>query len=285
MSTPPLPSFVVVGAPRSGTTSLWHYLRVHPDVFMAPKKELQFFTSATMPGGIEGYRANFKGWRGEQAVGEASPQYMYSGEAMQRMASALPDARLLVLLRNPVDRAYSEYWRRKSNGRETRSFGNVVASGHSNGRETRSFGDVVASGHANYMERSRYLPFLERVSELYPREALRVELFEELTHRPRDVYRSVCEHLGISTEFAPPGLGERTNSFVRFRSLRFRKFHRRLPGHLRKIVGRLNATKDTYPEMDHSLRGELLAEFREDNARLAAWLGRDLAIWEMGFEP
>lgn len=268
MDVPPLPNFVVVGAPRSGTTSLWHYLRAHPDVFMAPSKELRFFNSDAVAGGLDEYRANFKGWRGERAVGEASPQYMYSTDAMRRMVELLPDARLIVVLRSPVDRAYSDYWLRAATG-----------------QEHRSFPEVIAAGGSVYVKRGRYLPFLQQVCELYPRAALRIELFEELVGSPGSVYRSVCEHLGVAPDFVPPALGKQTNSFVRFRSLRFRKFHRRLPDRLRKVVGRLNATKDEYPEMDGALRTELHASFRDDNERLANWLGRDLSAWDQEEQP
>jgi hypothetical protein len=144
---------------------------------------------------------------------------------------------------------------------------------------------VLATGGSVYVKRGRYLQYLEQVCELYPRDALRVELFEELVSSPRRVYGAICEHLGVDTDFVPPELGKQTNSFVRFRSLRFRRFHRRLPGRLRKIVGRLNATKDEYPEMDAAHRAELQDSFRDDNARLAAWLGRDLSVWEPEGQP
>jgi hypothetical protein len=268
MSAPPLPNFVVIGAPRSGTTSLWHYLRDHPEVFMAPSKELRFFNSDAGIGDVDEYRANFRGWRGERAIGEASPQYMYSADAMRRMAQVLPQSRLVVVLRNPVDRAYSDYWLRAATG-----------------QELRSFAEVVAAGGTVYVKRGRYLQYLEQVCELYPRDVLRVELFEELVSSPRRVYGSICDHLGVATDFVPAELGKQTNSYVRFRSLRFRKFHRRLPGRLRKVVGRLNATKDEYPEMEASIRATLHESFADDNERLAKWLGRDLSVWGPEGQP
>src|SRR5215210_1748036 len=133
-----LPNFLVIGAGKSGTTSLYHYLRQHPDVYMSPVKEPLFFAAeggrirfpgpdgrmisrAANPGAVtrmKDYRALFAGVSGKKAVGEASPQYLYTPEAPLRIKHYVPEAKLIAVLRNPVERAYSAFLHRTRLGRE-----------------------------------------------------------------------------------------------------------------------------------------------------------------------
>src|SRR5689334_25080325 len=103
-----LPNFVVIGAPKAGTTALSRYLGDHRDGFVAAQKEVHYFDRDHLfSRGVEWYEAQFEGAGGVRAVGDATPGYMYSREAIDRMAALLPDVRLIATLRNPVDRAYS----------------------------------------------------------------------------------------------------------------------------------------------------------------------------------
>ena len=103
-----LPNFVVIGAMRSGSTSLYKYLQAHPDVFM-PRKEIHFF-DVKWDRGIAWYHTRFEGYAGQTAIGEATPTYLADPVALDRMAATIPDARLVAVLRDPIDRAYSHYW-------------------------------------------------------------------------------------------------------------------------------------------------------------------------------
>ncbi len=258
----PLPTFLVIGAPRSGTTSLWRALGAHPDVFVAPAKELRFFAEPLTPESVDGYRAHFAGWQGERAIGEASPVYLYFEDRLQRMHELLPDARLVVVLREPVARAYSDYWQRRGDG-----------------REERSFADVMAEGGAIYLHRSRYLRPLRQVCEVYPRAALHVELFEDLQREPEAVLARVYTHVGVDADFRPSATDRQANLHVRFRSQRVRALSQRLPGPLRTVVGRANSSRAPYPPLDDALARELRDRFAPERARLEAWLGRDLTAW------
>ena len=114
-----LPNFFIAGTMRSGTTSLTRYLDAHPDVFIAPQKEIHYF-DLNYPRGIDWYRQQFSNVDREVAVGDATPSYVYLEEAVARMTETVPDARVIVLLRHPVDRAYSHYWLRRALGAENR---------------------------------------------------------------------------------------------------------------------------------------------------------------------
>src|SRR5919106_2306555 len=105
---PRLPNFFIAGTMRSGTTSLTRYFDDHPQVYLAPTKEIHFF-DLKYERGLDWYGTHFSGANGAPAVGEATPSYVYLRDAVDRMAATVPDARIVVTLRNPVDRAYSHF--------------------------------------------------------------------------------------------------------------------------------------------------------------------------------
>src|SRR5436309_11753413 len=124
-----LPNFLIIGAAKAGTTSLYHYLRQHPDIYMSPVKEPAYYASASVAArsgrsrGIRtraAYERLFAAAGAERARGEASPQYLNDDAAPDRIAADLRDVRLIVSLRNPVDRAYSSYLGRVAGGTERR---------------------------------------------------------------------------------------------------------------------------------------------------------------------
>jgi hypothetical protein len=271
-----LPNFVVIGAMRSGTTSLYKYLQVHPEVFM-PRKEIHFF-DRRWDRGLDWYRSRFDGWAGQPAVGEATPSYLADPVAIDRMAAVIPGTRLVAILRDPVDRAYSHYWMERARGRERRSFEQAVAD------ERAGVVDPGRADRADYLARGRYLPQLEAVCERFPRDRLTVLVFDDLRDRPTATYAGLCRFLAVDDRFSPPRLGTRVNRYVGFRSMRVRRLRRRLPKtfNIGRIVGRLNAVEGGYPPMAEPIRNELRRYFAADNAALGAWLDRDLSAWSDG---
>ena len=262
-----LPTFLVIGAMRSGTTSLARYLGVHPDVFMAPEKEVHFFDRHWVRG-VDWYRERFAGATTERAVGEATPAYLHDEAAPARIAEVLPQVKLVVLLRDPVDRAYSHYWLERSLGREPRGFAEAVREG-------------PRDPDRDYLGWGEYLPQLQRFRARFPPEAMLVLLFEEFSEEPRAALRAACRFLDVHDRFVPPNLGRRINRYRDYRSLRLRLFTRRPPPTLfKKVLARLNATSSSYPPLDPEVRQDLVGRFRGRNAELAAWLGRDLSAWE-----
>jgi hypothetical protein len=262
----PLPTFLVVGAMRSGTTSLYRYLQAHPQVHM-PRKEVHFF-DRRFDLGLEWYRSRFEGWAGQPAVGEATPTYMYDPVAVERMAAVVPGARLVAMLRNPVDRAYSHYWMERARGREARSFEAAVEA-------------ELAGDGPDYLARGAYLEQIRRLVDTFDRSHVHVALLEDLQQAPARTYAEVCRFLGVDDGFRPADLGRPVNRFVQFRSMRVRAMRRSLPEALRigRIVGRLNARPGGYPPIDPALRVRLVARFEPERAALAALLDRDLEVW------
>ncbi len=269
-TTTTLPNFVVIGAMRSGSTSLYKYLQAHPAVFM-PRKEIHFF-DRRWDRGIDWYRSRFDGYAGQPAVGEATPTYLADPVAIDRMAETIPGARLLAILRDPAERAYSHYWMERARDRELRTFEQAVAD-ELDGR--------TRDDRSDYLARGRYLPQLESVARRFPRDHLEVVLFDDLRDRPEATYGDVCRFLGVDDDYVPPVLGDRVNRFVAFRSMKVRGLRRRLPTTFRigRIVGRLNAVEGGYPPMAAATRADLRRHFAADNDALGAWLGRDLSGW------
>jgi hypothetical protein len=236
-----------------------------------PRKEIHFF-DRRWDNGLAWYGHRFDGYAGQRAVGEATPTYMTDPVALSRMGEIIPEARLLAILRDPVERAYSHYWMEHVRGRDDRTFAEAVAD------------EAEGRGETDYVARGRYATQLDQVVAVFPRDQLKVVLLDDLRDRPESTYAEVCRFLGVSETHHPPRLDARVNRFVAFRSMRVRDLRRRVPKALRarRIVGRLNAIEGEYPPIDPTVAAPLRERFAEDNAALSAWLGRDLSAWTAG---
>jgi hypothetical protein len=199
----PLPDFLILGAQKAGTTALYDYLYRHPAIAGPSWKEVSFF-DLHWRRGERWYRGHFP--RGAQSpVGEASPSYLFHPQAPERVRSLVPEARLIVLLRDPVDRAFSHYQHEVALGREPLSFEDALAA-----EEERTRGEVermlagpgtfsYAWWNWTYSARGLYAEQLERWLDIFPREQLLVLLTDELAEKPAETYARVLEFVG-----APP---------------------------------------------------------------------------------
>jgi len=285
--TGPLPNFFIVGAMKSGTSSMAKYLADHDDVFVVPEKELRFF-DRHWDRGLDWYRQCFAAAGDQRAIGEATPTYMDHEQAAERIASTIPDARLIAMLRNPVDRAHSHYWHWRIRLGETREFEDAVARELAAGRARKpmTWWDPEHPEGFDYLAPGCYLPQLERLCRYFPREQLLVILFEDLTERPVETFQEVCRFLGIDDTVVPDSVGSVENPFkyyypgwlwaffVRVRIGRF------LPGRVGAALYRaMVRVGEPNPPMDPALREKLADHFAPDNEALGAWLGRDLSAW------
>lgn len=269
-----LPTFIIAGAMRCGTTSLNGYLREHPDVVTSQPKEVHFF-DLHFDEGLDWYRSHFPDTAGTTAVGEATPDYLYHPLAVARIAAEMPDVKLIVLLRNPIDRAHSHYWHNRSRGRENLDFDAAleaepvrIAIG---GEQRRIF---------SYADKGRYVAQLERVYASVAPERVLVRTFDELEQAPDALYADTCRFLGIDDTFRPDNLGSAINAYVEFRSPRLRNIAKLLPTPLRKAVGRFNEKEPApYGSMKPATRERLAADFAEANAGLDALTGMRIPDW------
>ena len=247
----PLPGFLILGAQKAGTTALYAYLRWHPRITGPPWKEVSYFDRHYLRG-RRWYRGHFPLRAGGRLVGEASPGYLFHPLAPERVKTTVPDAKLVVLLRDPVERALSHYYHEVALGREPLSFEQAIEaeSERTRGEEERLVREPGYFSHAwadyTYLARGRYAEQLERWFGVFPREQLLVVASNELAAEPGQTYARVLEFLGAS----PHQLG----SYPRLYEQR-------------------------YEQMQPDTRERLAAEFEEPNRRLYELLGRDLG-WQ-----
>ncbi len=208
----PLPDFLIIGAQRSGTSSLYKYLEQHPSVLASLRKETEYL-SARWCKGEAWYRAHFPSrarraletrLRGRVPMSfEASPNYVFHPRAPARASGLLPDAKLVVLLRNPVERAFSHYQHEVRAGREPLSFEAALEREPDRlaGQEERVAADAsfrsLAWERFSYVSRGHYADQLERWLQFYPRERILVVPSEELYADPATTYRGLLVFLGL----------------------------------------------------------------------------------------
>ena len=267
----PLPDWVVVGAMKSGTSSVAYWLDAHPGAWLVPNKEVNFFDRhERYAEGTAWYRSRFADAPPGVAIGEATPSYLFVPEAPARMAALIPSARLIACLREPVARAYSHYWHNRHRGLESRSFEDAAAA------EMR---DPVWRS-PGYLTRGCYVAQLERLLEHYPREALHVVLTDDLDGDPVAAFAAVCRHIGIDDSVPPPKGGEPVNTYrahraqrVYFAMMKYRLW-RWLPGPVRPRLAAALTRPAEYPALDRRVGEKLRSWFEDHDAALAAWLGR-----------
>jgi hypothetical protein len=204
-----LHNFVIIGAMKGGTTSMFQYLAQHPHVHPPFRKEIKFF-DIHYAKGLGWYRAHFPSWikmRNGAVTGEATPYYLFHPLAAERMAKVLPKAKLIIMLRNPVDRTYSHFSHIKRVGREPLSFEDALAAEADRlvGETDRIVADPNYStfmhGHYSYLARSRYAEQLPRWLEGFPREQMLILPSEEQTNSPAAAYQKALAFLGLNDWF------------------------------------------------------------------------------------
>lgn len=269
-----LPSFLVIGAMRSGTTSLNRYLDAHPEVCMGRVKEIHFF-DRNFDEGVEWYSSHFERQHTHRAVGEATPDYMFDPLVPQRVREVLPGSRLIAILRNPVDRAYSHYWQKRSYGKEPLEFEEAVEA-----EPERLAQGGRSRTQYSYLARGHYFEQLKRFEAHFPRTEIGMFLFEDMLDQPVETFRRICRFIGVSEFLTPSLVGNAVNAYQEYRSPWLRNASRALPSSLRKVVGKLNAKPAAYPPMDPAIRKRLLSVFEDSNRALAEWAALDLSAWK-----
>jgi hypothetical protein len=274
------PTFLIAGEMKCGTTAIARYLAAHPDVFVAPRKEVHFF-DRRFAKGMDWYLAHFLGAGSRSIIGEATAHYFYDPDAPRNISATFPGMKLIVMLRNPVDRAYSQYWHARTRGYERLSFEDALEAEQA---RLKSSNPMDRWRHS-YVDRGWYMAHLSRNLEHFDRSAICVVISEDLRARPGQMLKRVFEFLGADpSKFNVSDL-KPVNEFVRFRSPALRRFTDYLPAQLRPPVNRLNMSREKYPPMAAATRQRLAELFAAENAKLAAWLGRDLSVWDARTEP
>ncbi|HET7520398.1 MAG TPA: sulfotransferase [Candidatus Limnocylindria bacterium] len=292
------PDFFIVGSFKAGTTALYHYLGQHPQVFMPFHKEPMYFgqdLDARYRRMTEDeYLALFADARPDQAVGEASPWYLYSASAAREIRDFAPEGRVIVMLRNPVDVMHAQHSQLLFNHREDiADFGEALAA-EPDRRAGRRIPPGALRREALYYRHSvRFAEQLARYLEVFGRERVHVIIFEDFTRDTPAMYRGVLEFLGVDPDFAPDF--EVRNENRRARSAGLQRLIFRPPGPLKRVVPWIrrfplahrlrdavvaaNSSPEARVPMDPELRRRLTAELAPEIAALGRLIDRDLSAW------
>jgi hypothetical protein len=254
-----LPDFLIIGAQKGGTTFLYDLLTQDPQIIAALRKEVRFF-DLKFQKGIAWYRAHFRPPAGANAAsvrptaitGEASPYYLFHPLAPQRVAALIPNVKLIVLLRNPIRRAYSHYQHEVRMGFEFLSFENAIAyeAERLRNEEDKILRDSayhsLSHHHHSYLSRGIYIDQLQRWRRFFPREQFLILPSEALYQNPSAVLRQVLSFLGLAADTSAT------------------------PGHTYSFP---------YPKMNETTRQRLADYYRPYNQRLYEYLGVDFG-WD-----
>ena len=297
------PNFFIVGAARSGTTSLDRYLAQHPEIYITPKKETHFFADGDFPTCFKGpgderlnrrlirdeeqYAELFAGVTGEKAIGESSVFYLCYPASAERIAQTVPEAKIIVLLREPVARTYSSYIFLLRDGRET--LGLEEGLHREEERKEQGFEPMWW-----YKELSLYYRQVKHYMDVFGEERVKVLLYEELHANPEQVLRDafafleVREDVGIDTSVRynlsgvpkSRGIYNLLDHFIDKPSALERRIKSLVPLNLRiawasKIIGMFTHSVPMNPQM----QAQLKAYFAEDVGKLEDLLHRDLSSW------
>lgn len=267
-----LPSFLVIGAVKAATTWIGHQLRHHPMLWL-PTAEPHFF-STEYARGVDWYRSLFAEAPADRIVGEKSADYLAHPDAARRIAALLPGIPLIVQLRDPVERAYSDYCMLYRRGQ--------VSS------DPRRYLDGRVAAGGRFLEGGRYAHHIRRLYEHIPAERLQIILYEDIRREPETVIARVCGHIGVPTHIAPEAVDDRRNdSRAPTLPLPLRRILRparplldpmRSNPWLARVWTSL-ARPVRYPPLTEELRAMLRDYYRDDIRDLANLLKRDLSGW------
>lgn len=275
-----LPNLIIIGGQKCGTTSLHMYLAAHPQIAMSAEKELNFFTTWGRRAGLDWYESQFRATA--PVRGESSPAYTawpHHPDVPEAIHRVLPDVRLIYLVRDPVERIFSEYLHKAGHGLESRPLEAVV--------EDDDFEE------SPYIAQSRYAMQLERYLALFERSQLLVLTQEQLLDDRLGTLRTVFRFLGVDESFVSPRFLRRYNrardwrgaeaAERRARALlgdeRYERFAADIPRVVTRVGRRALLRPIARPKPAAELRDRLVALLAEDTARLADLTALDLSRW------
>lgn len=286
-----LPNFYIVGAPKSGTTSLFHYLDEHPEVFMCPEKEPNYFSYQDIilqnlyyaEKGIDNkqdYENFFQNVTSEKAIGEASVSYLFYKKVPTRIKIAAPDARIIIILRNPVDRGFSHYLMDSRLGYVNLSFEDIVFKQVDH--------PLLALYYQQFVELGFYYEQVKRYLDVFGEEQVKIFINEDLKADISKVLLSVYDFLKINNNLMP-NLKKQYNVYQKprntfishlYSSKHLRRLARKIiPENLLDTVKNTLLIKGQKPKLPPETRKYLNGLFKDDILQTAGLIGKDLSHW------
>ncbi len=285
--------FIGVGAPKSGTSWAAECLREHPQICFSSKKEINFFNKVhpfynknkpwQYPYGMDWYKKFFLNYQKGQIRGEFSPHYLYDPDTPRLIYENFPDVKIIMILRNPIDRLYSHYLHGKASRIKFPSFEEVVKK------------------EKEYVEIGFYYRHIKRYLKYFPKEKILIMIYEDIEKDPLVFIKKIYRFLGVDENFVPPSLHKRINvtaprlSFTGKCYCVVRRFlvdklgekfvesiEKTTINKFRKAAAEKLGKKSEYKyeKISGNLRGELNKIYRPETKKLEKLIGRDLSFWK-----
>ncbi|MBC8047525.1 MAG: sulfotransferase domain-containing protein [Fimbriimonadaceae bacterium] len=310
-----LPTFIVVGANKGGTTSLYHYLKQHPEVYLSPLKEPHYFSKdidvnlfnhefaqnklqdiekyvngdmqheyhAAFVRNWEQYKKLYKNVEHQTGIGELSTSYLYSTVAAEEIKNVLPECKIIICLRNPIDRAYSHYrmniW--TGNNNEFDFYKALQQDFHHKPK-------VWGNAHL-YVEIGQYYEQVKRYLDVFGKENVKIIFTEDMKESPQQVIKGLYEFIGVDSNFNPDTSKNYNEVFTPryknftywFNKLGIRPLFKKLaPRSLKNIFVKIfYRSKNAKGVISPEAKQFLLDQFSEDVKKLSGLLGKDLNHW------
>jgi len=273
-----LPNLIGIGAQRSGTTWIYEMLKSHPEICMSPEKEINFFISY-YERGLQWYSDFFNRCCHEKVIGEFSPRYLANDLVPKRISQIIPDANLLVSLRNPVDQIFSRYNYMVARQMYRQSFPEAL--------KEKDF----------LISEAFYYKHLQRYFDYFPKEQILILIYEDTKLNPFDFLKSIYRFIDVDVAHIPENIHEKFHFTRNVRNRKFEAITVMFKKYLTKlrlydfanflkysgIVGKIREintkTMKHVDKMDFQLRTRLNEIFHEDKNMLSELIGRDLSFW------
>lgn len=280
------PDFIVAGTQKAATTWLHECLHEHPEVFVPKVKEIHFFCRppcrhSKVHLGIDWYKSQFPDNKQYKAVGEISIDYMYYDYVAKEIYELSPDMKIIFILRNPIERAYSAYWMNKRHKADFPEFKEFIRSDH------------------HFIARGLYFRQIDNFLKYFKQSNLKILIYEDLLKNPADFIRNVYKFIGVEKNFIPPSLNSKIGSTYLMHPIISRIVYkqisyllnlppvlflwRRLKKYtsMKGFYSTKQREKKTYPSMDKQDK-ECLAEiYREENEKLFKLINRNVSEWDI----
>jgi len=286
------PDFFIVGTPKAGTTSLYYYLEEHPDIYMSPIKETNYFSYSEIKEqglyyneehivSVEDYEAQFAGATHEKAKGEASVSYLFYPSVPSKIKAYNPQARIIMVLRNPVDRGFSHYLMDNRLGFVKASLEDIV----NKKVKDRLTGDLF---YQQYISLGCYYEQVKRYLDIFGADQVKVLFYEEITNDINAVIKEIYQFLGVDENYTA-ATDQKYNVFLApqntlIKRLYTLKFFRTMvkkifgPNFQEKIKNTFFA-KEKKPELDPLLKAKMQELFKEDILKTSRLINKNLSHW------
>lgn len=281
-----LPNLLLVGAAKSGSSLLAYCLGQHPEIYISPVKEPYYFVPNFGVDFFQEYISLFKNSQSAKIRAEASTGYLYSKDAALAIKKTLPDSKIMIILRNPVDMAFSFWAFMSRRGNETDSFQTAIV--NQNQRFSQEYMKTRAGWPYNYLyvERAKYYQQVKRYLDLFGRDRVKVIIFEEFLQDTTQSFSEIFDFLGVSSDFQPTIKRVNSGGVMRFKLIE-QLLQKEFPviknifplvwrNQMRVFLRDFNVKTGEKPVLSAQMRHQLTNIFYEDVKSLESLLGRQL---------